>query len=341
MGPAHRNEPLNECADDVGEPGIDEAVVQDAVAWFATLASGQASNAERAALTRWRAAHPDHERAWQRLERLRRRLKRGAELASPEVMREVVMTTDGSRAARRRVVKALGGLAVLGGSALLVSRQPQWQGVLAQYRTATGERLGLSLPDGTRIQLNTATALSTRFDERQRAILLHYGECQIITAADPMRRPFSVTTTDGTVSPVGTKFIVRHYDDDTKTRVRVLSGAVDVQPKTVASALRRVRAGQQIAFTPQAADRPEPLDVSATAWIDGMLSAERMPLGEFLDTLARHRAGWLRYDPAVGDLRITGTFPLDDTNRVLDAVARSLPVEVTRLTRYWVSVAPR
>ena len=332
---------MNKIVHDADESSIDEAIVQDAVAWFATLASGQASDAELTALTRWRAEHPDHERAWQRLEAVRQRFQRGVELGSPEVMRDVVATTDATRAARRRVLKAFGGIAVLGGSALLVSRQPQWQGMLAQHRTRTGERLQLSLPDGTRIHLNTATALSAQFDERQRAILLHHGECQIITAADPMRRPFSVITTDGTVSPVGTKFIVRHYDDDTKTRVRVFSGAVDVQPSIASSAARRVSAGQQIAFTSHAAGRPEPLDAAATTWVDGMLSAERMPLNQFLDTLARHRAGWLRYDPAIADLRITGAFPLDDTDRVLDAVARSLPVKVNRLTRYWVTVAPR
>ena len=332
---------MNKIVQDADEFSIDEAIVQDAVTWFATLASGQASDAELTALTHWRAEHPDHERAWQRLEVVRQRFQRGVELGSPEVMRDAVATADATRAARRRVLKAFGGIAVLGGSALLVSRQPQWQGMLAQHRTRTGERLQLSLSDGTRIHLNTATALSAQFDERQRAIVLHHGECQIITEADPMRRPFSVITTDGTVSPVGTKFIVRHYDDDTETRVRVLSGAVDVQPETASFAARRVSAGQQIAFTPQAAGQPEPLDAAATTWVDGMLSAERMPLNRFLDTLARHRAGWLRYDPAVAGLSITGAFPLDDTDRVLDAVARSLPVKVNRLTRYWVTVAPR
>jgi transmembrane sensor len=39
-------------------------------------------------------------------------------------------------------------------------------------------------------------------------------------------------------------------------------------------------------------------------------------------------------------VRISGVFPLDDTERVLQAVARTLPVRLHYRTRYWVSVEP-
>ena len=66
-----------------------------------------------------------------------------------------------------------------------------------------------------------------------------------------------------------------------------------------------------------------------------------MPLGQFLDELARHRPGVLRCDPTVAELPLTGVFPLADTDRVLAALQQSLPVDVQRVTRYWVTVRPR
>jgi transmembrane sensor len=63
-----------------------------------------------------------------------------------------------------------------------------------------------------------------------------------------------------------------------------------------------------------------------------------MRLGDFVSELRRYRAGHLSCDEVVADLRLSGTFPLVDTNRVLDTVARTLPVEVVFITRYWVTV---
>ncbi len=65
-----------------------------------------------------------------------------------------------------------------------------------------------------------------------------------------------------------------------------------------------------------------------------------MRLADFLKELARYRAGLLRCDPAVADLRISGGFQVDDADAVLLAVSRSLPVRVVSRSRYWVSVAP-
>jgi transmembrane sensor len=40
-------------------------------------------------------------------------------------------------------------------------------------------------------------------------------------------------------------------------------------------------------------------------------------------------------------LRVTGSFRLDDTDRILTLLAASLPLEVQMRTRYWVTLLPR
>ena len=49
----------------------------------------------------------------------------------------------------------------------------------------------------------------------------------------------------------------------------------------------------------------------------------------------------LRWAPELEALRVTGTFRLDDTDRVLALLAVSLPLQVHTRTRYWVSLAAR
>ncbi|MNF50890.1 fec operon regulator FecR [compost metagenome] len=69
--------------------------------------------------------------------------------------------------------------------------------------------------------------------------------------------------------------------------------------------------------------------------------AQDQPLGDFLRELSRYRPGLLRWDPALEALRVTGSFRLDNTDRVLSLLAASLPVDVHSRTRYWITVVPR
>ena len=72
-----------------------------------------------------------------------------------------------------------------------------------------------------------------------------------------------------------------------------------------------------------------------------MLVAAHMRLGDFLDELGRYRRGQLNCEANVADLLISGTYPLDDSERILDLLEISLPVKVKRFTRYWVTVEAR
>jgi len=72
-----------------------------------------------------------------------------------------------------------------------------------------------------------------------------------------------------------------------------------------------------------------------------VLIAQDQPLGEFLQELSRYRPGLLRWDPAVANLRVTGSFQLADTERVLVLLAATLPVELHWRTRFWVTLEPR
>ena len=72
-----------------------------------------------------------------------------------------------------------------------------------------------------------------------------------------------------------------------------------------------------------------------------MLAVHDMRTGRFLAELSRYRHGRLGCSADVADLRLSGIFPLADTEAVLETLPHLLPVAVHRFTRYWVDVRRR
>lgn len=340
---------LHDGMPDDGRP-VDEHIVEEAVAWYVRRASGERLPEAEAAFAAWHVAHPDHARAWQRLQALGGRLRDSTGHVPAPMARATL--AQAAALPRRRLLKTLA-WAGIGGSALyLLRNEVAWHDplarTLADARTATGERRALVLADGTRLLLNTATAVDIRFDAQRRLIALHAGEIQVATAPDAAGRPFLVGTREGMLTPVGTRFTVRRdaLSDDAQgfTRLAVEQGAVEIRVASAASgAPVRVLAGEQARFTRSGVDARLPLDEAAQAWTEGKLVAERMRLADLLAELDRYRSGRLRCDPAVADLRVTGVWPLagaEATDRVLASLEKTLPVKVSQFTRYWVSVGP-
>jgi transmembrane sensor len=81
-----------------------------------------------------------------------------------------------------------------------------------------------------------------------------------------------------------------------------------------------------------------PIDDYVDAWSKGFFYARNMRLQDFLNELSRYRFGILRCDPAVADLRISGTFQINNTDQILSALPYTLPVSVRYQTAYWVSI---
>lgn len=232
-----------------------------------------------------------------------------------------------------------GGMA--GTSGLVASRTQTWQQTAADHRTATGEQRSVVLEDGSRITLNTASAIDVHFDGERRVVRLVAGEILISTSHATRHggmelRPFVIETAHGRIRALGTRFSVRQQDD--RTHVAVIESAVEITSSNAMVPSRVLHAGEQGSFTRLVIDAPFALEQQAFAWSRGQIVADDMRLGDFLADLGRYRPGFLRCDPAVADLRFSGVFPLQDTDRILSALPHVLPVQVKLRTRYWVTV---
>lgn len=347
-----------------GDPAISEPVARQAAEWFLLLQSGQATAIEQAQAARWREADAAHETAWQRAEQIMGRLQ-----ALPAAL---AMPTLGRRGqGRRRSARTLALLIAGGPLAWAGWHQARSAGWMAEHRTATGEQREVILADGSRLVLNTATAVDLFFDARERRVRLLRGEILVETASSSATLPsplpslpspssppsppsptaapprpadgdalpaFVVETSLGRIQALGTRFLVRDLGD--RCRVSVLEGAVHIQPDDRTASPLLLTAGNQAAFTHRDIGRVEALPPDPDSWRRAVLRVDDLRLDAFVAELARYRPGILRCDPAVAGLRISGSFQLRDTDPVLASLAQALPLAIHYRTRYWVTIAP-
>jgi transmembrane sensor len=210
----------------------------------------------------------------------------------------------------------------------------------AAHRTATGERRDLTLPDGSLAALDTSTSMDVAFDDQQRLLRLHSGRILVSTEPDALGRPFSVQTPQGRVLALGTRFTV-HVAGDGLCHVDVQEKAVRLLPLDSEATPGELQAGQRAAFSSSTAHPPTAADPFAASWHEGGLIALDMPLGQLVEALARYRPGYLGCTDEVAGLRVSGAFPVDDTDRALAALVSRFPLQLRSRTRYWVLVEAR
>jgi len=305
-------------------------VLDAAIAWQLTLDSS--SPLEREEFAKWHAANEEHARAWQQLGMLDQRFN----VAKGPARSALLQSREGIRRRVRKLGSGLASVVVLVGVGLFASERflplDYW---LADQRTATGEQRTVRLADGTVLNLNTHSAVDVRFDEKRRLIVLQEGEILVETGhGDP--RPFIVETREGSMRALGTRFLVKREDEG--TRLSVLQSAVAAHGQANPEE-QILHEGQQVLLRSDGLDSIGALNPGADAWTRGMLVVDNARLGDLVHELGRYRRGHLGVAPEVADLRITGSFPLHDTDKALSALLPTLPVQIERHTPYWVTVA--
>ncbi|MFJ4130742.1 FecR domain-containing protein [Pseudomonas cyclaminis] len=298
-------------------------VARAAAQWLALLESGAATERDHAALQHWRDSHPQHEQTWQKAQSLRQRFS-----GLPQAL--AMASLDRPQPGRRAVLKRALGVAALLPTAWLISRQLPIDTWRADLHTATGERKRLPLADGASLQLNTATAVDV--DLAQRRISLVDGELALTV---PGTAAMTVHTRYGELRLSQAELCVRQLASG--CLVSVLKGTVQVRDLNGQTAT--LQAGQQAPLKASGLGAWVPFDVLQLGWRDGVLTAQNQPLGDFLRELERYRPGVLRWEPRLEALRVTGSFRLDDTDRILNLLASALGFEVQARTRYWVTLS--
>ena len=307
-------------------------VVKQAIHWMLKLRESGYNPALKQQCDEWRTVDHDHELAWQRVLSLHQELNLQA-VPGASVAYQTLETSQ-QRLHRRQALKLLGSFALLGSAAWLGKDLDAVATWTSDYASATGERRSFDLPDGSLLQLNTASAVDLAFDARQRLIRLKRGEMMLTCdGSQGNGRPLLVQTRDGLLEGFEGRFGVRQDGDC--TRVSVSRGKVAIH-RPGSGRLHWISEGQACRLDADGMRSLEQADMDASAWVEGLIVTRDMRLGDFLREVGRYRHGLLACSDETADLRLSGVFRLEDTDKLLQLLPRTLPVKVTYRTRWWV-----
>lgn len=304
----------------------DRAVVLErAISFAVRLNSGHADAAEHEACRRWREADAEHERVWRQLQAIETDLRAVSGSAAASALRA-------APARGRRRVLAMLALGTVGAGATLAWRDGAWDRMTADYRSGVGERRRFALAGGAELWLNTGSAVRT--DPGGRRLTLLAGELRMDTGAADA--PWEVRTRQACFTATQARFLLRQIED--ATLLDLQRGNLRIAPvhglETVAEP------GNRYYVSDRDARREPATAFDAGGWADGVLTVRGMRLADFLQELSRYQRGWIRCDPAVADLRVSGVFLLDDVPGALDTLARALPTRIQRYAGVWTRVLP-
>lgn len=213
--------------------------------------------------------------------------------------------------------------------------------------TAVGEQRLLTLEDGSRIFLNTATRVAIRYTEQSRLVELDAGEALFDVAKQP-HRPFIVRAGDRQVRAVGTSFVVRR--DKERLAVTLVEGKVAVMPVPLAelenaaesssthvprgaagsAEIFTLTTGQRLVIPVNEPARVDTLSVDrATAWRRGQVILDDTPLANAVTEMNRYSAQKLVVESSgAGELIVSGLFQVGDSMSFARAVAQTYGLTV-------------
>lgn len=306
-----------------GRDGFPESVEIEAAAWIARLHNSERTSDDDRGFQRWLDESPVHRavveemtEAWEAAGRLesdvlsRQRLApmRGGGCATP----------DASPRASRGVWAVAAALAALAVGMLFF-------GTGRGISTEVGERRDIALPDGSRMTLNTNTRVNVKYGDRRRVVQLRHGEA-FFDVAPLSGKPFVVETPDSEITALGTAFAVRSEGE--KTEVTLIEGKVAVVRERPVI----LDPGQRLTLLPKRAARiDQPVVGKVTAWRQGLVELDGMPLKDAVAEMNRYSSVTLVVAPEVeADISVSGIFHAGDSVDFARGIASSHGLKFSR-----------
>jgi len=311
-----------------------DAVHDAAIAWRVRHQIKPLDESELAAFTAWLEEASEHRDAYSEIDELWQTA--GALGQHPlyvETRERAIAATDRLRTIRRSLAAGLVATIVgLGSGVFYIENAPKPLATQT-FHTAIGQRAAVTLPDGSKVTLNTDTVLRTKAADGKRLVYLDRGQAFFEVAKD-RRHPFVVTAAGRTVTAVGTAFDVRV--DHGELKVVLVEGKVRVQPvRPVASTLKEqaavkqpppmvtdMSAGSQLVVIDDSDWRLTPTDPGReTSWLRDQLVFDDETLGEIVEEMNRYSTRKLILsDKRLAEHRLSGNFTPGD----VDGFARML-----------------
>lgn len=196
------------------------------------------------------------------------------------------------------------------------------------YSTQPGRQAAVTLPDGTDVILNVGSRLEvgSDFETSHRTVKLT-GQARF-NVKHQTGKPFLVETASGTVTVLGTEFVVRDYEWDSVKTVSVWEGRVGFGADIIS-------AGEQITVVSNGnglhSASKSVLDTTSNSFVNGVLTVNSKKLEDIIPELATWYAVDIKFgDAGVRDLLISGRFRIGAVSELIEVLAWTLDVRAER-----------
>jgi transmembrane sensor len=312
-----------------------------AIEWLVTLRDDALEDETLTEFSEWLAQDPSHAEAFSAAELLFKDIVTAAQIETIDTSSQQPVADKPTTAnASPWLFSAFGMAAVwlIAVNLIIPSHASLFTDFFSDYHTQTGELREVELSDGSRVLMNTNTAISVNFTATTRKIILEHGQAQFTVAKDT-HRPFEVITESLRTQALGTVFDINH-SDKTETSILVQEHAVSASLTNSNDPAHRITIKQgQILHHRSGLDLQQPQSVNlsqATAWQQHRLIINDRPLSELIHELERYQTGRVFIsDTTLKDLRVSGVFSLTSPADTLRIVCAALNLQQTQIGPWW------
>ena len=204
----------------------------------------------------------------------------------------------------------------------------------AVHRTGVGERLTLTLPDGSVATLNTDSILKVAYHKGERGVRLVRGQA-LFEVAKNKRVPFRVYAGDRAITAVGTVFDVRLDGQHVKVAlvegvVRVASAKPPASPEKPVEQVQMTAGEVLDAPAPNAPMRVATADTERSiSWRSGVVEFSGQSLGDAAAEMNRYTTRHIEIaDPSIAALHVSGVFRTGEPETFAKMMTQVFPLDV-------------
>lgn len=295
-----------------------------AATWIARRDTGPWTDADAAALAAWleesaghRAAYYRLNSAWQETARLK-----------AMVGRTPASKVSSSLPGRLRHLPLAIAATVLVAVGAQFTLAPFGSPHRNDYATVVGGLQSIPMADGSKVTLNTDSAIQVAVTDKERRIELKQGEAFFEVARDP-HRPFVVSVANQRIVAVGTAFSVRRRGNDVRVivaegqvRIEIPGKETELREPLPAGSVVRTENSEVLVQTQPTAEIEKNL-----SWRSGLLTFRDTPLAEAVAEFNRYNTRKVVIeDPAISVIEIGGIFRATNLDTFVHLLEDGFPI---------------
>ena len=312
---------------------LSEAIRQQAALWAVKMAERSLTEDEERAMTAWREEDPQHVDALMKAQQLWLMLgalpaSTPADTVSEEPSPTVIPLRIKAAGRRRWPYWATAAVIMLASLPTLILLPDAWLRWQADYYTSTGEIRQVTLPDGSRADLDSHSAIALYFNGEERRVRLLSGNVWFTVAPLSKRetRPFRVEANGGITQALGTQFSVDLNDDGADVAVHEHSVRVSYKGQSLELA------EQQAAHYADNQLTRRSVSPAQFAWRRGWLIIDNQPVSEAVAKINRYlRQTVIVANPTLRKRIVSGTFALNHPENAIATLRQTLGAEQVSL----------